>query len=167
MGRSFQGNHSHPLCRRCSRSHGAASDFRGYAEGKDLFSGAFDVVVTDGFTGNVVLKTAEGTAWAFRQFLKQSVERSALAKFGAMLMKPVFDQVRKKLDYAEYGGAPLVGCDGTAILAHGRSDARAIRNAIRAAAEAAGPLAEARDEIISACEQAAALMATEPGSNTA
>lgn len=145
-------------------AHTPHMDFRGYAEGKDLFSGAFDVVVTDGFTGNVVLKTAEGTAWAFRQFLKHSIERSAMAKMGALLMKPVFDQVRKKLDYAEYGGAPLVGCEGTAILAHGRSDARAIRNAIRAAAEAAGPLAEAREEITTACEQAAALMDPEPSS---
>lgn len=136
----------------------AGLDFRGYAEGKDLFSGEFDVVVTDGFTGNVVLKTAEGTAHAFRQFLKRGVESSKLAKVGALMMKPVFDEARKKLDYAEYGGAPLVGCDGTAILAHGRSGARAIRNAIRAAAEACGPLAEAREEITAACSKAAEVL---------
>lgn len=135
-------------------------DFRGYAEGKDLFSGEFDVVVTDGFTGNVVLKTAEGTAWAFRQFLKRNIEDSALARVGALFMKPVFDGVRKKLDYAEYGGAPLIGCDGTVILAHGRSGARAIRNAIRAANEAATLLADARDEMTAACTRAAQLVPT-------
>jgi len=137
-------------------------DFRGYAEGKDLFSGDFDLVVTDGFTGNVVLKTAEGTAWAFRQFLKRNIEDSALAKIGALFMKPVFDGVRKKLDYAEYGGAPLVGCAGTVILAHGRSGARAIKNAIRTANEAAGALGDASEEITLACERAAALMASSP-----
>ncbi|WP_373045245.1 phosphate acyltransferase PlsX [Vulgatibacter sp.] len=133
-------------------------DFRGYAEGKDLFSGEFDVVVTDGFTGNVVLKTAEGTAWAFRQFLKRNIEQSALAKVGALFMKPVFDGVRKKLDYAEIGGAPLIGCDGTVILAHGRSGARAIRNAIRTANEAAGALGDAREEITAACTAAEGLL---------
>ena len=135
-------------------------DFRGYAEGKDLFSGEFDVVVTDGFTGNVVLKTAEGTAWAFRQFLKRNIQDSSLARVGALFMKPVFDGVRKKLDYAEYGGAPLIGCDGTVILAHGRSDARAIRNAIRTANEAALQLGEAREEMTSACARAAQLVPT-------
>lgn len=133
-------------------------DFRGYAEGKDLFSGAFDVMVTDGFTGNIVLKTAEGTAWAFRQFLKRSVQDSSLARVGAFFMKPVFDTVRRRLDYAEYGGAPLVGCDGTVILAHGRSGVRAIRNAIRTAGEASAALADAREEIVTACTRAAAML---------
>lgn len=138
-----------------------AIDFRGYAEGKDIFSGDFDVIVTDGFTGNVVLKTAEGTAWAFRQFLKRSVEESALAKVGALFMKPVFDQVRRRLDYAEYGGAPLIGCKGTVILAHGRSGARAIRSAILAANEAAAAEADAREEMSAACARAAELLSVQ------
>src|SRR5690606_457533 len=78
-----------------------AIDLRGHAEGRDLRTGDSDVVVPGGFTGSVVLKTAEGTAWAFRQFLKRNVEESALARVGAFLMTPVFDAVRKRLDYAE------------------------------------------------------------------
>lgn len=130
--------------------------FRGYAEGKDLFSGDFDVVATDGFTGNVVLKTAEGTAFAFAQLLRRSIQASALAKVGAALMKPVFDHLRRTLDWAEYGGAPLLGCAGTVILAHGRSDAHAIRNAIRTANEAAQ--VDASEDISSACARARKLL---------
>jgi glycerol-3-phosphate acyltransferase PlsX len=126
--------------------------FRGYAEGKDLFSGEFDVVVTDGFTGNIVLKTAEGTAFAFAELLRRSIRASALAQVGAAFMKPVFDQLRRTLDWAEYGGAPLLGCAGTVVLAHGRSDARAIKNAIKAANDAAQ--VDAREDITAACARA-------------
>ena len=87
-------------------------------------------------TGLRVFKTAEGTAWAFRQFLKRSIEGSALAKAGALLMKPVFDTVKSKLDYAEYGGSPLLGLNGMCIICHGRSSAKAIMNAIHIAATA-------------------------------
>lgn len=131
-------------------------DFRGYAEGSDLFSGAFDVVATDGFTGNVVLKTMEGMAVAFAELLRRSTAVSPMARLGSMLLRPVFDGVRRKLDYAEYGAAPLIGCDGAVFLAHGRSDARAIRNAIRAAAGAAA--IDVRDELTTVCAAAAALL---------
>lgn len=134
-------------------------DFRGYAEARELFAGGYDVVATDGFTGNLVLKTAEGTALAFGKFLKESVEASAMARLGALCLRPIFDSLRRKLDYAEVGGAPLIGCDGTVILAHGRSDARAIRNAIRAADEAAG--IDIRDEVAEVCAKAPGLLALE------
>ena len=124
-------------------------DFRGYAEGKDLFTGDFDVIVTDGFTGNVVLKTAEGTATAFVEWLRRSVSASTRARAGALLLKPALAELKQTLDWSEYGGAPLLGCDGTVLLAHGRSGARAIRNAIRAAAAAAG--VDAREELSRAC----------------
>lgn len=111
-------------------------DFRGYVEGKDLFTGAFDVVVTDGFTGNAILKTAEGAAQAFVSFLQKQIEGSALSRFGGMLLRPALAELRRVTDYAEYGGAPLLGCNGAVILAHGRSGPDAIANAIREARDA-------------------------------
>lgn len=128
-------------------------DFRGHLEAQDVFSGKIDVVATDGFTGNVMLKTAEGTAVAFGRYLEKSVEASSMARLGAMLMRPVLDALRRKLDYAEVGGAPLIGCEGTVLLAHGRSGPRAICNAIRAAAEASK--VDLRDEIAAVCSNAA------------
>ncbi|AKU91246.1 Phosphate:acyl-ACP acyltransferase PlsX [Vulgatibacter incomptus] len=130
-------------------------DFLGYVEGKDVFAGVCDVVATDGFTGNVMLKTAEGAALAFRGMLEASIRRSPVAKLGGMLLRPALRALRSELDYAEYGGAPLVGCDGTVILAHGRSGARAIRSAIRMAAEAAS--IDLRDELSAAGARAATL----------
>ncbi len=110
-------------------------NFVGYVEGKDIFSGGVDVVVTDGFTGNVVLKTAEGTALGVVGLIKQAIEHSPLPeRVGALLMKPTLMGLRKMVDWAEYGGAPLLGVDGVAIVAHGRSDARALTNALGAAA---------------------------------
>lgn len=104
--------------------------FKGYVEGKDVFSGDFDVIATDGFTGNVLLKTAEGAVWAFGQLLKREVSASARAKAGALLLRPALAHVKKAVDYEEVGGAPLLGIDGVAMIAHGRSSARAILNAI-------------------------------------
>lgn len=113
---------------------GSPLDFIGYAEGKDIFSGKADVVVTDGFTGNIVLKTAEGTALGVVGLIKHAIERSPLPeRVGAMLMKPTLLGLRKVVDWAEYGGAPLLGVNGVGIVAHGRSDAHAIFNALRAA----------------------------------
>jgi phosphate acyltransferase len=113
---------------------GSDLNFVGYAEGKDLFSGEVDVVVTDGFTGNVVLKTAEGTALGVVGLIKQAIDKAHLpARLGALLMKPTLMGLRKVVDYAEYGGAPLLGVNGVGIIAHGRSDAHAIHNALRAA----------------------------------
>ncbi len=108
-------------------------EFAGYVEGKDVFSGDFDVIATDGFTGNVLLKTAEGAVWAFAQLLKRQIHASKVATAGALLLKPQLDRVRKRVDYEEVGGAPLLGVRGVAMIAHGRSTHRAILNALSGA----------------------------------
>jgi len=111
-------------------------NFVGNAEGKDIPWGIADVVVTDGFTGNVVVKLAEGVSKLIMDILKQELTSRSLSKLGALLARPAFDAIRRRLDYREYGGAPLLGVDGVVIVGHGRSDARAIRNGIRVAAQA-------------------------------
>lgn len=108
-------------------------EFCGYVEGKDVFSGNFDVIATDGFTGNVLLKTAEGAVWAFGQLLKRQVQASRVATAGAILMKSSLEWVKRRVDYEEVGGAPLLGVHGVAMIAHGRSSALAILNALSAA----------------------------------
>jgi glycerol-3-phosphate acyltransferase PlsX len=110
-------------------------NFVGNAEGRDIPSGLADVIVTDGFTGNVIIKLAEGVSRMLLEILKEEITSSNLSKMGALLAKPAFDQVKSRLDYREYGGAPLLGVDGPVIIGHGRSDARAIRNGIRMAAQ--------------------------------
>jgi glycerol-3-phosphate acyltransferase PlsX len=110
-------------------------NFVGNAEGKDIVWGLADVVVTDGFTGNVVIKLAQGVSKLLMDVLKEEITSRNLSKVGALLAKPAFDQVRSRLDYREYGGAPLLGVDGVVIVGHGRSDALAVRNAIRVAAQ--------------------------------
>src|SRR5262249_35709975 len=108
--------------------------FIGYVEGKDIFSGEVEVVVTDGFTGNVVLKTSEGAAMAVAGLIRSAVERAGVSeKIGALLLKPTLAGLRRVIDYAEYGGAPLLGVDGVGIVAHGRSNPKAIKNALKAA----------------------------------
>ncbi len=105
--------------------------FVGNVEGRDIFNGNVDVVVTDGFTGNILLKTSEGVASAIFTLMKQEIRKSLPAKIGALLMKKkVFARLKKQVDYAEYGGAPLLGIDGCAIVSHGSSNAKAIKNAI-------------------------------------
>jgi len=111
-------------------------NFVGNAEGKDIPWGHADVIVTDGFTGNVIIKLAEGVSKFLLEVLKTEITSSNVSKVGAMLAKPAFDQVKRRLDYREYGGAPLLGVDGVVIVGHGRSDAKAIRNGIRTAAQA-------------------------------
>jgi glycerol-3-phosphate acyltransferase PlsX len=111
----------------------SAIKFTGYVEGKDVFSGEYDVIVTDGFTGNVLLKTAEGAVWAFAQMLKRQIAGSFRATAGALLLKSALEQVKKRVDYEEVGGAPLLGVDGVGLIAHGRSSARAILNALSGA----------------------------------
>lgn len=108
--------------------------FNGYVEGKDVFAGEFDVIVTDGFTGNVLLKTGEGAVWAFAQLLKRQIAGSLRASAGALLLRSALEQVRKRVDYEEVGGAPLLGIHGAALIAHGRSTPRAILNALSSAA---------------------------------
>ncbi len=105
--------------------------FIGNVEGGDIFSGEVDVIVTDGFTGNILLKTAEGVESAIFTLMKQYIRRSLPAKIGALMMKKkVFATMKKEVDPAEYGGAPLLGVDGCAIVSHGSSNAKAIKNAI-------------------------------------
>jgi glycerol-3-phosphate acyltransferase PlsX len=110
-------------------------NFVGNAEGRDIPAGMADVVVTDGFTGNVIIKLAEGVSRLLLDVLKEEITSTNLSKMGALLAKPAFDKVKSRLDYREYGGAPLLGVDGPVIIGHGRSDARAIRNGIRLAAQ--------------------------------
>jgi glycerol-3-phosphate acyltransferase PlsX len=110
-------------------------NFVGNAEGKDVPWGLADVVVTDGFTGNVVIKLAEGVSKFLLDVLKTEITSRSVSKLGALLAKPAFDEIKRRLDYREYGGAPLLGVDGVVIVGHGRSDALAIRNGIRMAAQ--------------------------------
>ena len=133
-------------------------DFRGYVEGKDVFSGEFDVVATDGFTGNVLLKTAEGAVWAFGQLLKRQIKASAVASAGALLMRSSLDHVKKRVDYEEVGGAPLLGIHGVAFISHGRSSPHAILNALSSAEAFAAQHME--DELTAAARRAEELFAT-------
>ncbi len=111
-------------------------EYVGYVEGRDIFSGDIDVVVTDGFTGNVVLKSLEGLVDAVFHLLRVEVQRSGpLSKLGALLMKPALRRFRQHTDPDETGGAPLLGVEGVAMICHGGSDARAIKNAILVARE--------------------------------
>jgi glycerol-3-phosphate acyltransferase PlsX len=113
----------------------SALHFIGNVEGREVYTGSADVIVCDGFIGNVALKISEGLSDAMIQFLKREIMGSALGKVGYFLLKPSFRRFRKKVDYAEYGGAPLLGVDGISIICHGRSSSRAIKNAIRVAKE--------------------------------
>jgi len=112
-------------------------NFCGNVEGKDITQGKADVIVSDGFAGNVAIKTAEGTASMILTILKREIKARPLASLGALLAKPAFKVAAKTLDYREYGGGPLLGVDGVVIIAHGRSDALAMENAVRVALEAA------------------------------
>ncbi len=105
--------------------------FVGNVEGRDIFNGSVNVVVCDGFTGNILLKTSEGVVSTIFGLMKRHIRKSFPAKIGAFMMKKkVFANMKKQVDYAEYGGAPLLGIDGCAIVSHGSSNAKAIKNAI-------------------------------------
>ncbi len=110
-------------------------DFIGNVEGRDLFNGRADVVVCDGFVGNVAIKTCEGTARLVSVLLRQSLKSTVTSQVGAMLSRRAFNNFKKRLDYSEYGGAPLLGVRGVCIIGHGASNERAIMNGIRVAAE--------------------------------
>ncbi|HEX6988412.1 MAG TPA: phosphate acyltransferase PlsX [Bacillota bacterium] len=116
----------------------AASDlnFVGNVEARDLFAGPADVVVCDGFVGNAVLKAIEGTALGIFRLLRQEIQASRLTALGALLARSGLRRVRRRLDYAEYGGAPLLGVNGVVVKCHGSSDARAVANGIGAAVRA-------------------------------
>lgn len=105
-------------------------NFIGNVEGRDVYKGDVDVIVCDGFVGNNILKVSEGLADAILQMLRSEIAKSPLAKIGYFLAKPAFKRFKKRVDYTEYGGAPLLGINGTGIICHGKSNAQAIKNAI-------------------------------------
>ncbi len=105
-------------------------NFAGNVEGSDIFKGTVDVVVCDGFIGNILLKTAEGVADTIGKILKKNLKRSLISITGAVLMRKVFKNLKVRVDYAEYGGAPLLGVKSPVIVAHGKSNHKAIKNAI-------------------------------------
>ncbi|WP_345989512.1 phosphate acyltransferase PlsX [Sulfurimonas sp. HSL1-2] len=107
--------------------------FVGNVEGRDIFNGTVDVVVCDGFIGNLVLKSSEGVASTITHLIKDYIRKSPIAITGALLMRKVFKLLKKELDYAEVGGAPLIGVKGCAIVSHGKSNSKAIKNAIKQA----------------------------------
>ncbi|MFQ5781366.1 MAG: phosphate acyltransferase PlsX [Nitrospiria bacterium] len=109
--------------------------FIGNVEGRDVYSGGADVIVCDGFIGNVALKISEGLSDAIIKFLRREIMDSFFGRIGYFLLRPSFAQFRKKIDYAEYGGAPLLGVDGISIICHGNSSGWAIKNAVRVAKE--------------------------------
>jgi len=104
--------------------------FIGNVEGKDLFSGIADVIVSDGFTGNVALKVSEGVVESVLSMARHEITKNIFAKLGYVLMKRHLKKIYKKVDYSEYGGAQLLGINGVCVIGHGRSNARAIRNAV-------------------------------------
>jgi glycerol-3-phosphate acyltransferase PlsX len=110
-------------------------NFIGNVEGKDIFSGKCDIIVCDGFVGNVALKVSESAAEAMQVFLKRHLLSNIWGKIGLLFLLPSLKRFKKDIDYAEYGGAPLLGVDGVVIIGHGRSNIRAIKNAIRVAKE--------------------------------
>ena len=110
-------------------------NFMGNVEGRDIYNGSCDVIVTDGFTGNVALKISESLAEMLGAMIKEELTRDVRSKLGAALAMPAFSRFKKRVDYTEMGGAPLLGIDGGAIICHGSSPAKAIKNAVRVARE--------------------------------
>ena len=104
--------------------------FKGNVEGNNILDGSCDVIVCDGFIGNLILKNSEGVASTISFFIKQYIKKSPIAITGALLMRKVFKLLKKQIDYAEIGGAPLIGIKGCAIVSHGKSNPKAIKNAI-------------------------------------
>ena len=112
-------------------------NFIGNVEGKDIPAGLADVVVTDGFSGNVAIKLAEGVAALLMEVMEEEIRKRPTAVLGALLARSALREVKSRLDYSEYGGAPLLGVDGVVIVGHGRSNAKAIKNMVRVGKEAA------------------------------
>lgn len=125
---------AHHLLARAGSAGAAEFSYLGYVEGRDIFKGEVDVVVTDGFTGNVVLKSVEGAAEAILSMVREEVTREGiLAKLGAALMTKALRRLKRRTDYAEHGGALLLGVDGVALICHGGSNAVALKNAVHVA----------------------------------
>jgi len=139
--------------------------FVGNVEGRDIFSGLADVIVCDGFVGNVALKTSEGVGRFVREVLRESLTRTVTAQVGALLSRRAFNEFRRRLDYREYGGAPLLGVRGVCIIGHGSSNDRAIFNGIRVAYEFAkgGTTERIEREFASHPKRAAAAPEAIPG----
>jgi glycerol-3-phosphate acyltransferase PlsX len=114
---------------------GSSLNFIGNVEGHDLFSGRVDVIVMDGFTGNVALKASETLAESLLQLLQEELGRTPRTRLGALLSRPAFRAFKRRIDPAEYGGAPLLGLKGCCVIGHGRSNSQAIKHGIRVAAE--------------------------------
>ena len=110
-------------------------NFIGNIEGRDIYSGKADIVLCDGFVGNVILKVSESVVDTIVQLLKREIKANIIATLGAALSSSAFNELKKKMDYSEYGGAPLLGVDGRCIICHGSSTGKAIKNAIRVASE--------------------------------
>jgi glycerol-3-phosphate acyltransferase PlsX len=115
------------------RLHSSPLNFIGNVEGKDVFSGKADIIVSDGFTGNVALKVSEGVIETFFYMARHEIMKNIFSKIGFFLMKRNLKKVYKKVDYTEYGGAQLLGINGVCIIGHGRSNSTAIKNAVRLA----------------------------------
>ena len=113
----------------------APVNFVGNVEGRDIYTGEVDVIVCDGFTGNVILKTSEGLIAAIMGLLKTELGQTIVTQAGALLSRPAFLSLKKRFDYSEFGGAPLLGTKQIVVICHGRSNAKAIKNAIRVAKE--------------------------------
>jgi glycerol-3-phosphate acyltransferase PlsX len=118
------------------RMKGAFHGFVGNVEPKDIYGARADVIVADGFVGNIAIKMAEATAEFLFRNLRDEIPKTVRGKLGGLLIRPGVRQLRARIDWREFGGAPLLGIDGVAVVAHGRSDARAIKNAIRVTRDA-------------------------------
>jgi glycerol-3-phosphate acyltransferase PlsX len=118
------------------RLRGSMPGFIGNVEPKDIYAGRTDVVVADGFVGNVAIKMAEATAEFLFRSLRDEIPKTLAGKLGGALIRPRVREIRDRIDWREFGGAPLLGIDGVAVVAHGRSDARAMKNAIRVTRDA-------------------------------
>lgn len=121
-------------------------NFVGNVEGRDLYTGETDVIVCDGFVGNVALKVSEGLVDVFKHMLQESLSATTTRKLGYALARPAFTEFKRRVDYSEFGGAPLLGVRGVCIIGHGRSTPKALKNAIRVAAEFAGARLNAQIE---------------------
>lgn len=122
-------------------------NYLGYVEGRDIYSGDVDVVVCDGFVGNIVLKTSEGLASSIASMLREELQSRFLARIGYLLARPAFKAFKQKIDCDEYGGAPLLGIRGTCIICHGSSTPRSIATAVKQAAESV--LTSVNDDLMS------------------
>ena len=120
-----------------TRLQNSSLNFIGNVEGKDVFAGRADVIVADGFVGNIAIKMAEATADFLFKTLRDEIPSTLQGKIGGLMIRSGIRRIRDRIDWREFGGAPLLGIDGVAVVAHGRSDARAMKNAIRVANEAA------------------------------